>query len=313
MCIRFCAASRLELNSSEFLASPEQAQPLRFVRPYTIPFSLAFMASLRHRARGFYHWMAGDIGLDLRRLLLWPLGLTWFVRDLVRFRRSFSGRLRLRPALSDRREAAGTASGEYFLQDLHVTQRIAENAPVRHVDVGSKVDSFVAHVASFRPIEVVDIRPLKTSARNILFVQADLAASSGSPIGLADSVSCLHTLEHIGLGRYGDPVDAGSYEAAFASLAAMVAPGGRLFLSTPVGVPVVHFNSHRIFAPGEIVRLASLSGLQLDRLVSIHDGRAVVPHADPVAGVSALAPLEYALAIFEFVRPSTPQPSAAAT
>src|ERR1700712_792104 len=64
------------------------------------------------------------------------------------------------PCLGQKSEESGTASGHYFHQDLLVARRIFERRPERHVDVGSRIDGFVAHVASFRSIEVFDIRPL---------------------------------------------------------------------------------------------------------------------------------------------------------
>ena len=51
------------------------------------------------------------------------------------------------PCLGDRYDPSGAASGHYFYQDLLVARRIYERRPVRHVDVASRVDGFVAHVA----------------------------------------------------------------------------------------------------------------------------------------------------------------------
>jgi len=64
----------------------------------------------------------------------------------------------------------------------------------------------VAHVAAFRPIEVFDIRPLHSTVANITFVQADMMQLSSELVECTDTLSCLHTIEHFGLGRYGDPI-----------------------------------------------------------------------------------------------------------
>ena len=56
------------------------------------------------------------------------------------------------PCLRDRYEAGGVASGHYFHQDLLVAQWLNAANPQRHIDVGSRVDGFVAHVAAFREI-----------------------------------------------------------------------------------------------------------------------------------------------------------------
>ena len=61
-------------------------------------------------------------------------------------------------------------NGEYF-----VAKFINESNPTRHVDIGSRVDGFVAHVASFREIEVDDIIPFaNTIHSNMQYIRADL-------------------------------------------------------------------------------------------------------------------------------------------
>ena len=108
--------------------------------------------------------------------------------------------------LSDYEGNSGIAKGDYFHQDLLVAKLIYEDQPKRHIDIGSRVDGFVAHVASYRKIEVLDIRPLaKSEHENIIFTQADLM--NPKDLGEVDSISCLHVIEHFGLGRYGDPID----------------------------------------------------------------------------------------------------------
>ena len=153
------------------------------------------------------------------------------------------------PILTERDEQSGTARGAYFHQDLLVARRIFAADPRRHVDVGSRVDGFVAHLAVFREIEVIDIRPLDSTIPNIRFLQADIMRDPPPQLrGCCDSLSSLHVIEHFGLGRYGDPVDFLGHEKALASLAAMLEPGGTLYLSTPIGPQRIEFNAHRVFA-----------------------------------------------------------------
>lgn len=63
------------------------------------------------------------------------------------------------PICSDLRSSAGRASGHCFHQDLLIARRIFQINPLRHIDISSRVDGFVAHVAVFREIEVFDVRP----------------------------------------------------------------------------------------------------------------------------------------------------------
>ena len=84
----------------------------------------------------------------------------------------------LRPCYSDRTDDAGSLPLHYFFQDLFVAQRIFKNAPSRHVDIGSRIDGFVAHLAAFRQVEIFDIRPLQEEIPNVVFRQLDIMDNS---------------------------------------------------------------------------------------------------------------------------------------
>jgi hypothetical protein len=162
------------------------------------------------------------------------------------------------PIIDEFRYSAGTASGHYFHQDLIVAQYIFDSNPVRHIDFGSRIDGFVAHVAAFRKIEIFDIRVLSDCGHeNIEFQQMDLMdIKSVVPI-TTDSISCLHTIEHFGLGRYGDTVNPKGYLIGFNNLLNMLECGGRLYISFPISINnEVHFNAHRSFKPKDILSWA---------------------------------------------------------
>ncbi len=205
-----------------------------------------------------------------------------------------------RPCLHDRNAQSGAARGHYFHQDLLVARKIFDRNPNKHVDVGSRIDGFVAHVASFREIEVFDIRPLDVTIPNVTFRQFDIMKPAPEFRACCDSLSCLHTLEHFGLGRYGDPIDPEGHIRGFETLMQLLEPGGILYLSVPIGKQRVEFNAHRIFDPRTIIEMAK------DRLVLadfhyIDDIGALHEHAirDARPTISS-ADLWYALGIFEF-------------
>ena len=152
------------------------------------------------------------------------------------------------PVLGDRSKAGGSLTDHYFYQDLLVAQRIFKNNPERHIDIGSRIDGFVAHVASFREIEVFDIRPLDQEIHNVKFVQADFMNLNQGLINCSDSISCLHALEHFGLGRYGDPLDPGGHLKGLESVFVALKKGGKFYFSSPIGPLRIEFNAHRVFS-----------------------------------------------------------------
>jgi hypothetical protein len=205
------------------------------------------------------------------------------------------------PALHDRHAAAGEL-GEYFWQDLIVARMVVENNPKRHMDVGSRLDGFVAHLATTRQVEVIDIRPIQSDIPNVVFRQADMMSQLPSElVGCCDSLSCLHTIEHFGLGRYGDRIDAAGLTTGIRNLAAMLSPGAKLYLSTPIGRERVEFNAHRISDPRSIVDIARSNGLELTRLLSIESNQ-VLDHPDIDPTLTRLAGVNYALGIFIFTK-----------
>lgn len=193
-------------------------------------------------------------------------------RDLYRFRRnkrryfslvgsSQSGSLFKRaynfPCFSDHRNTASDLPKHYFQQDLYVARQIFLADPTRHIDVGSRIDGFVAHVASFREIEVVDIRPMGNINENIKFLQLDIIGKDSIPHEICDSLSCLHTIEHIGLGRYGDKINPDGWLTALDNLLAMLKPGGVLYLSAPIGEGNIEFDAHRLFSISDLLETVS--------------------------------------------------------
>lgn len=94
-------------------------------------------------------------------------------KEITMLDRSQEFPLKLFPCVMDKRSSSGIVDSHYFYQDLLVARRIYQNIPETHIDIGSRFDGFVAHVASFRPIKVLDIRPQQSNIPNIEFVQTD--------------------------------------------------------------------------------------------------------------------------------------------
>jgi SAM-dependent methyltransferase len=194
--------------------------------------------------------------LEPRRVVAGLQGYVRFWRELRRYRSlAGAGRAPLRhlyPQLHDRTRTS-SYDEHYFFQDVWAARRVAELAPERHVDVGSRVD-FVGFLTAVTEVVFVDIRPLEVSVDR-------LESIAGSVLGLPfadrslESVSCLHVAEHVGLGRYGDPLDPGGTKKAATELARVLMPGGQLLFSLPIGLPRECFNAHRIHAPADVVAM----------------------------------------------------------
>ena len=249
------------------------------------------------------YWLLSDqFGVDPRKMLRSLRGLPRYARDYLRFRSGYSGRLEFLPCLHDWYEQGGATKLEYFWQDLLVARKIFEARPERHVDVGSRVDGFVAHVASFREIEVFDVRPISTEIPGVIFKRADFMQPATGMNDYCDSLSCLHALEHFGLGRYGDPINPKGFERGFANMATLLKQGGVFYLSVPVGTSRVEFNGQRVLEPQAIIRLALDNSLDLRELTLIRQGGAVETLVLDAARLSDLARQRYALGLFTFIK-----------
>ncbi|HEY0257384.1 MAG TPA: DUF268 domain-containing protein, partial [Candidatus Methylacidiphilales bacterium] len=197
-------------------------------------------------------------------------------------------------------ESAGGIDAHYCNQDSLVAQQVFQKNPVRHVDGSSRLDGFIAYVASFRPIEVFDFRPLRTEIPNIIFRQADLMRLDPALEGCCDSLSSLHVIEHFGLGRYGDPIDVEGHKKGFLNLTKMVQAGGTFYLSFPVGRSRVEYNSCRIFDPNEVFSWPGAETIALERFTFVDDSGKVHPESKP--DDAAQMNMRYGCGIYTFVK-----------
>ncbi|GAB4297634.1 MAG: hypothetical protein Kow0098_22030 [Ignavibacteriaceae bacterium] len=181
-------------------------------------------------------------------------GLPVYFKNLIKFgeqHRRMISELKIRnymPYPADRYDRSGIIESHYFYQDLFIARKILNANPVKHVDIGSRIDGFVAIVAAFRKIEVIDIRPLIVNDPNIVFIRQDITDDSFDLRNYCDSVSCLHTLEHFGLGRYGDSPDPRGHIKGLERIFNILNTNGKLYLSVPIGLARIEFDAHRVFS-----------------------------------------------------------------
>ena len=197
------------------------------------------------------------------------------------------------PVLEDNSKTTPFDS-HYFYQDIWASRKIYVSKAKKHIDVGSKVD-FVGFLTTFSKVVFVDIRPLGVNLKNFESIKGDV---TNLPFKTSSqkSVSCLHVAEHIGLGRYGDPLDPRGTKKACGELARVLAKGGRLYFSLPVGKPRLCFNAHRIHPPDQI--LDYFPDLKLKELSGVTDGGEYIENIN----INTLRKSNYACGLFEFTK-----------
>lgn len=221
-----------------------------------------------------------------------------YARDWVSYSRmNGAERLRLRdanPQLADRL-AASPYDPHYFQQAVWAAERIFANDPAAHTDIGSEL-IFAGMLAARMPVTFADIRPLDLSIAQLRPVTADILALPFPDRSIA-SLSCLHVVEHVGLGRYGDALNPSGSREAVRELQRVLAPGGNLYLSLPIGRPRVSFNAHRIHYPTNV--MGWMDGLELAEFSAVDDEGKL--HLG--AHIAAMTELRYGCGLFWFRRP----------
>ncbi len=139
-------------------------------------------------------------------------------------------------------------SWDYFIHCSWAARQLARLMPNRHVDIGSYV-YFSGVASAFIPqFEFYDMRPIDFPLPALTCGSANLIDLHWTDNSIP-SLSCMHSLEHVGLGRYGDELDAkGDFRAA-AQLSRVLQPGGELLMVLPMCErPRVNYNAHRIYS-----------------------------------------------------------------
>jgi len=131
--------------------------------------------------------------------------------------------------------------------------------PIKHTDISS-ILSFSANLSAFVPTEFYDYRPANLKLKNLKVGHADLT-SLPFPDNSIESLSCMHTIEHVGLGRYGDEIDPNGDKKAALELKRVLKKDGNLIVVVPVGNPTIKFNAHRIYSFEQVLEM--FSGLTL--------------------------------------------------
>ena len=185
-----------------------------------------------------------------------PSELAWYLFSLREYKRltrdaNRNEQLELYPALFQR-VANAPFDPHYVYQATWALSRIINLQPKLHVDVSSNIP-FVTQLSVIVPVLYVELNPPQLELPRMVLLRANVMSMPFADRSLS-SLSCLHVLEHVGLGRYGDPLDVYGPEKACWELCRCLDSEGSLFISVPIGKRRVQFNAHRIFDPMDIPR-----------------------------------------------------------
>ena len=141
----------------------------------------------------------------------------------------------------------------YLYQNAWCAGKVFESSPKQHIDVASSLQ-FVSMIGQYLPVTFIDIHNPELSFYGVSYQKGDVCELPFADSSVV-SLSSLCVIEHIGLGRYGDTLDAFGSESAAHELSRVIAPGGHLYISVPVdeGNRIYH-NAHRAFTREYIVK-----------------------------------------------------------
>lgn len=182
----------------------------------------------------------------------------------------------------------------YLYQGAWLARLLREQGCQHHVDVGSSA-VMVSVLSAHTPVVFVDYRPLKVRLHNLASVAGNILRLPFADNAIA-SLSSLHVIEHIGLGRYGDAIDAQGSAKAARELIRVLAPGGSLYLSVPTGRDSVCFNAHRVFSPAALK--AMFSGLTCSAFALVDDAG----NFHPAGNEADAARQEYGCGMYVFTK-----------
>lgn len=182
----------------------------------------------------------------------------------------------------------------YVYHPAWAARIVKEINPTKHIDISSTLH-FCSILSAFVPTEFYDYRPATLNLSDLLSKKADLTNLFFESNSI-ESLSCMHTVEHIGLGRYGDPLDPDGDLKAINELKRVVKPEGSLLFVVPVGKPKVMFNAHRIYDPNMIVDY--FKGFELKRFSLVTDQNDFIDNAEINEGFAQ----SYGCGCFWFVK-----------
>lgn len=137
------------------------------------------------------------------------------------------------PIITDKYDDMGKVDGSFW-ESVWVASRIRESMPAEHYDIGSRLNGFLSIIIAMGiPLKVIDVRPFPVQIDGMESIVDDATELREFADNSIESLSAVSSLEHFGLGRYGDEIDPEACFKCFANIQKRMRGGGEsLYYST---------------------------------------------------------------------------------
>ena len=221
----------------------------------------------------------------LRSFILSKLSLKYLFRYIREFyffkaqllKRGSQIELKKFPILRDYRPSH-EIDYHYTYHPAWALRKVLKIAPQTHIDFASKLD-FSLSLSAFLPVVYHDFRKVNLRFSNFKSVASNLMSLPFENNSI-ESLSCMHVIEHIGLGRYGDPINLDGDILAINEILRVLAVGGYFVFVVPVsGSNRIEFNAHRVYSYKYIMEI--FNSLKLLEFSLVTDNGEFIENCEP--------------------------------
>lgn len=229
---------------------------------------------------GFLRYCGYRLFENTRNLFIFISSIPTYIKDFCKFQKNNNRQSNYLsyPILQDKTKNT-LFETHYLYHPAWAARILSKTKPKKHIDISSTIN-FCSIISAFIPVEFYDYRPAKIKLSNLMTGSADLTKLNFKSNSIK-SLSCMHTIEHIGLGRYGDKIDNNGDIKAINELKRVLAKDGDLLIVLPVGKSATCFNAHRIYSYEDVITY--FNGLRLMEFSMIPDGhtQAIIYNCNP--------------------------------
>ena len=222
----------------------------------------------------------------IRSLILSKLSLKYllrYIKEYYVFKSKLSKRnsqiiLKKFPIFADYKDTH-EIDYHYTYHPAWALRKVLKISPKSHVDLASKLDFSLA-LSAFIPVVYHDFREVNLRMSNFNTVSSNLMSLPLESNSI-ESLSCMHVIEHIGLGRYGDPINLDGDILAINEILRVLAFGGYFIFVVPVcSINRIEFNAHRVYSYKYIIE--TFKSLKLIEFSLIKDDGEFIENCNPI-------------------------------